>query len=75
MKLANPPTLPQGLTWWLGGKEPPANAGDVGSIPGWGRSPGWGHGDPLQYSRLENPTDSGAWWAAAQGVAEESDMT
>ena len=44
----------------------PANAGDVrdvGSIPGLGRSPGAGHGNPLQYSCLENPTDRGAWWA------------
>ena len=41
-------------------KNPPANAGDVGhvgSIPGWGRFPGGGHGNPLQYSCLENPTD------------------
>ena len=44
-------------------KNPPANAGDVrdvGSIPGWGRSPGEGHGNPLQYSCLENPMDRGA---------------
>ena len=47
-------------------KNLPANAGDVrytGSIPGLGRSPGRGHGNPLQYSCLENPTDRGAWWA------------
>ena len=47
-------------------KNPLANAGDVrneGSIPGWGRSPGEGHGNPLQYSYLENPMDRGAWWA------------
>ena len=45
----------------------PANAEniiDVGSIPGWGRSPGGGHSNPLQYSYLENPMDRGAWWAA-----------
>ena len=42
-------------------KNPPANAGDLGSIPGLGRSPGEGHGNPLQYSCLENPTDRGAW--------------
>ena len=44
-------------------KNPPANAGDVrdvGLIPGWGRSPGEGHGNPLQYSCLENPMDRGA---------------
>ena len=45
-------------------KNPPANAGDVGdtgSIPGSGRSPGDGHGNPLQYSCLENPMDRGVW--------------
>ena len=51
-----------GLPWWLGGEEsPPANAGDVGSVPGSGRSPGAGHGNPLQYSYAENPMDRGAW--------------
>ena len=48
---------------FLGGsavKNPPANAGDVGSVPGLGRSPGGGHGNPLQYSCLENPMDRGA---------------
>ena len=52
-------------------KNPLANAGDVrdmGSIPGSGRSPGGGHGNPLQYSYLENPLDSGAWWATAHRV-------
>ena len=46
-------------------KQPPANAGDrdMGSIPGSGRSPGGGDGNPLQYSCLENPSDSGAWRA------------
>ena len=47
-------------------KKPPAKVGDerdMGSIPGSGRSPGGGHGDPLQYSCLENPVDRGAWWA------------
>ena len=42
---------------------PPANAGDTGLIPGSGRSPGKGNGDPLQYSCLENPMDRGAWQA------------
>ena len=53
-------------------KNLPANAGDtgdMGSIPGSGRSPGGGHGNPLQYSCLENPMDRGAWWATAHGVA------
>ena len=48
-------------------KNPPANAGDTSSIPGWGRSPGEGDGNPLRYSRLENPTDKGAWRATAIG--------
>ena len=46
------------------------NAGDPGSIPGSGRSPGDGDGDPLQYSGLENPMDGGAWWAIVHGVAK-----
>ena len=56
-------------------KDHPANAGDVGSIPGWGRSPGGGNGNPLQYSCLENPMDRGDWWAIVHGVTKESDMT
>ena len=54
-------------------KIPPANAGDVGSIPGWGRSPGGGHGNPLQYSCMENPMDRGAWWATVHRVAKRHD--
>ena len=50
-------------------KNPPANAGsDMGSIPRLGRSPGAGHGNPLQYSCLENPMDRGAWWVTAVGL-------
>ena len=49
-------------------KDPPANAGEAGSIPGLGRSPGGGNGNPLQFSCLENPTDTGAWEAIAHGV-------
>ena len=48
----------------------PANAGDVGSIPGLERSPGGGHGNPLQYSCQENPMDRGAWQASVQGVVK-----
>ena len=52
-------------------KNIPANAGDVrdvGSIPGWGRSPGVGRGKPLKYSCLENPMDKGTWQAIVYGV-------
>ena len=51
----------------------PANAGDkrdVGSIPGSGRSPGEGNGNPLQYSSVENPVDKGVWWATVPRVAK-----
>ena len=47
-----------------------ANAGDAGSIPGSGRSPGEGNGNPLQYSCLGNPMDRGAWRATDHGVAK-----
>ena len=50
------------------GKESACNAGDLGSIPQWGRSPGEGNGYPLQYSCLENSTDRGAWQAIVHGV-------
>ena len=56
-----------------------SNVGDLGSIPGSGRSPGEGNDNPLQYSCLENPTDGGAWWATVHGVAKSrtrlSDLT
>ena len=52
------------------GKESACNAGDMGSIPRSGRSPGEGHGNPFQYSCLENPMDRGAWWATVHGVAK-----
>ena len=54
-------------------KNPPANAGDerdVGSIPESGRSPGEGHGNPLQYFCLENLMDRGAWWVTVHGVTQ-----
>ena len=56
-------------------KNPPASAGDAGSIPGLGRFPGEGNGNPLQYSCLENPMNRGAWGTTVHGVAKESDMT
>ena len=56
-------------------KIPPASAGDVSLIPGWGRSSGEGNGNPLQYSCLGNPIDRGAWRAAVHRVAKESDTT
>ena len=51
-------------------KDSAYNAGDPGSIPGSGRSPGEGNGNPLQYSCLENPVDGGAWLATVHGVAK-----
>ena len=56
-------------------KNLPCNARDAGSIPGSGRSPGEGHGNPLQYSCLENPMDRGPWKATVHGVTKESDTT
>ena len=56
-------------------KNLPANAGDVSLIPGLGRSPEGGNGNPLQYSCLGNPTDRGAWQATVCGGAEELYMT
>ena len=57
-------------------KNPPANAGDarnMGLIPGLGRFPGAGNGNPLQYSRLENSIDIGTWSAIVHGVTKELD--
>ena len=58
-----------------GVKNLPANAGDTGPIPGSGRSPGEGNGNPLQDSCLRNPMNKGAWWAIVRGVAKELDTT
>ena len=62
-----------GLSKWLSSKESACNAGtagDTGLLPGWGRSPGGGHDNPLQYSCLESPMDRGAWRATVHGVAK-----
>ena len=70
--LGNDRSFPQ----WLNSKESACNAGDagdVGLIPRLGRSPGGGHGNPFQYSGLENPMDRGAWWGP-WGL-KESDTT
>jgi len=61
------------LFQWLRSKESACNAGgtgDMASIPGLGTSPGGGHGNPLQYSCLENPVDRGAWWATVYSVSK-----
>ena len=65
--------LYEGLPWWLSDKESACNAGaagDLGSIPGLGRSPGEGNDNPLQYSCLENSMDRGAWWAIVHRVSK-----
>ena len=64
---AYPSTLP---SWWLSGKEFACNAGDPELIPGLGKSPGEGNGNPLQYSCLENSMDKGAWRAIVHGVTK-----
>ena len=51
------------------GQESACNAGDMGSVPGLGRSPGGRQGNPLQCTCLENPMDRGGWWAAVHGLA------
>ena len=55
--------------YWSGLPLPPP-VGDPGSIPGWGRSPGEGNDNPIQYSCLENPMDGEAWWATVHGVTK-----
>ena len=62
--------MAQGCPGGSDGKESTCKAGDLGSIPGSGRYPEEGNGNPLQYSGLENPMDRGAWWATVYGVAK-----
>ena len=57
------------------GQESACNIAGLGSIPGLGRSPGEGNGNPLQYPCLENPVDRGTWQATVHGVTKESHMT
>ena len=64
----------QGFPCGSDGKESACNVGDPGSIPGSGRSPGEGNGDPLQRSDLENSMDRGAWWATVDGVAKSQTL-
>jgi len=59
-----------GLPWWLSSKESDCSAGDLGLITELGRSPRGRHGNPLQYSCLENPMDRGAWQATAHRVTK-----
>ena len=63
------PLLLQGFPGGSDGKKSACNAGDPGSVPGWGRSPGGGNGTPLQYC-LENPVDRGTWEATVPGVTK-----
>ena len=71
--------LPRAIPGGTSGKESACQCRrcnrNPGSIPGLGRAPGVGSGNPLQYSCLENPMDRGAWWATLYGVAKELDMT
>ena len=62
--------MAQGFLGGSNGKESACNAGDPGSIPGSGRSPGEENGNPLQYSCLGNPMDRGTWWATVHGITK-----
>ena len=64
------PTVILGLPWLLSGEDSACQAGDASSIPASGRSPGEGNGNPLQYFRLGNSMDRGAWQATVHGVAK-----
>ena len=79
MSLITPASLLKGFPGGSEVKASACNAGDLGSIPGLGRSPGEGNGNPLKYSCLENPMDGGAWWATqsmgSQSQTRLSDFT
>jgi hypothetical protein len=62
--------LTLGLPGGADGEASAYNVGDLGSVPGLGRSPGEGHDNPFQYSCLKNPRDRGAWWATVHGVTK-----
>ena len=64
-----------GLPWWLNGKESACQAGYIDSVPGSGRSPGGGNGNPLQYPCLENPMDREVWWATVHRDMTEHSCT
>ena len=67
------PISVRGLPWWLSGRESSCSEGDTGDmglIPGLGKTPGGGDDNPLQYSCLENPMDTEAWQAMVHGVAK-----
>ena len=66
-------TTIEGFPGGSDGKEPTCDAGDPGSIPGYEGSPGGGHGNPLQYSCLENPMGRGAWCVTVYGDHKQSD--
>ena len=68
--ISAPPINIYGLPWWLYGKESACNAGDPGSVLGWGGSPGEGNGYPLQYSCPENSIYTGDWQATVHGVSK-----
>ena len=68
--LSSPLCGPQSFPGDSGIKNPPASAGDTSLIPGWGRSPRRGNGNPLPYSCLENPMDRGSWQATVHGVTK-----
>ena len=62
--------LPHGSTVKDSAATSAGDTADLSLIPGWGRSPGEGNGNPLQYSCLKNPLDKGAWWATVHGVTK-----